>query len=125
MDYKQQFGQLDPKLKEVYERVMGTSVASAPKASPVPPQPVTPPMPVQTQQHAPPIPQPESPPPAGGHQIPQAPIASQPQTQAQTISVKPHGHISPVVWILGGLTFVVVYVLAWVKIFNLKLPFAP
>lgn len=111
MDYKQQFGQLDPKLKEVYERVMGTSVSSAPKA-PTPPSP----------QPAP-IPQPESPPPAGGHQMPQAPTA--PQTQTQAISEKPHGHISPVVWLLGGLTFVIIYALAWVKIFNLKLPFAP
>lgn len=123
MDYKQQFGQLDPKLKEVYERVMGTSVSSAPKApAPPSPQPVTPPMPVQMQQHAPPIPQQESPKPQ--EQTPAPPVL-QPQTETQAISVKPHGHISPVVWILGGLTFVIVYVLAWVKIFNLKLPFAP
>ncbi len=125
MDYKQQFGQLDPKLKEVYERVMGTSVASVPKASPVPPdisQHLASPKPVTPTPVAP-ISEPESPLPAGGHQMPQAPTA--PQTQTQAISVKPHGHISPIVWILGGLTFVVVYALAWVKIFNLKLPFAP
>lgn len=123
MDYKQQFGQLDPKLKEVYERVMGTSVSSSSKASPVlPQQPATPPTPVQMQQHAPPIPQQESPKPQ--EQTPAPPVL-QPQTQAQTISVKPHGHISPVVWILGGFTFVIIYALAWVKIFNLKLPFAP
>lgn len=125
MDYKQQFGQLDPKLKEVYERVMGTSVASAPKASPVPPQPVTPPMPIQMQQHSTSIAQPESLPPAGGHQMPQVPIAPQSQSPAQAASVKLHGHISPMVWILGGFTFVIIYALAWVKIFNLKLPFAP
>lgn len=125
MDYKQQFGQLDPKLKEVYERVMGTSVSSALKASPPA---VTKPAvsePVQMQQHTASIPQPESPPPAGGPQMPQVPIAPQSQPQAQAISVKPHGHISPFVWILGGLTFVIIYALAWVKIFNLKLPFTP
>ncbi|MDO8620698.1 MAG: hypothetical protein Q7R31_00215 [Candidatus Levybacteria bacterium] len=112
MDYKQQFGQLDPKLKEVYERVMGTSVASSPQASPVPPKLVMP-TPVAS------IPQPESPKP----QMPQVPTA--PQIQTQAISVKPHGHISPMVWILGGFTFVIIYALAWVKIFNFKLPFAP
>ncbi len=113
MDTKQQFGQLDPKLKEVYERVMGTSVSSAPKVSSVPPKPVAP-TPVA-------IPQPENP----KSQIPQAPIASQPQSPTQAISVKPHGHISPFVWILGGLTFVIIYALAWIKIFNFKLPFTP
>lgn len=122
MDYKQQFGQLDPKLKEVYERVMGTSVSSNSKASPVlPQQPATPPTPVQMQQHATPIPQPESPKP----QMPQTPITPQPQSPTQAVLVKPHGHISPMVWILGGFTFVIIYALAWVKIFNLKLPFAP
>ncbi|MEK7450355.1 MAG: hypothetical protein AAB662_00240 [Patescibacteria group bacterium] len=118
MDAKQQFGQLDPKLKEVYERVMGTSVASSPKASPVPPQQPVAPTPVA-------IPQPENPPPTGGRQMPQAPITPQPQSPTQAVSVKPHGHISSMVWILGGFTFVIIYALAWVKIFNLKLPFAP
>lgn len=121
MDYKQQFGQLDPKLKEVYERVMGTSVSSAPKASAAPsPQPTAPP-PVQPQQHTASIPQPENQKP----QMPQASTAPSPQTQTQAVSEKPHVHISPVVWILGGVTFVIIYALAWVKIFNLKLPFAP
>lgn len=121
MDAKQQFGQLDPKLKEVYERVMGTSVSSGPKVSPPA---VTKPAvsePVQMQQHTVPISQPESP----KIQMPQAPIAPQPQTQTQAVSIKPHGHISPVVWILGGFTFVIIYALAWIKIFNLKLPFTP
>lgn len=119
MDSKQQFGQLDPKLKEVYERVMGTSVSSSPKVvSPSSPLPVAP-VPVQIQQHSAPIAQPESPKP----QMPQVPTA--PQTQTQAVSVKPHGHISPMVWILGGFTFVIIYALAWIKIFNLKLPFSP
>ena len=118
MDSKQQFGQLDPKLKEVYERVMGTSISSSPKTSPVlPQQPVTP-APAQMQQHAAPIPQSESP-------KPQMQTSPAPQSLTQAVSVKPHGHISPVVWILGGVAFIIIYALAWIKIFNLKLPFTP
>lgn len=130
---------LDPKLKEVYEKVMGTSFnpnAQQPQEATVAAQPI-----LQTQP------------------VSQVPLASvfQPQTtpsvveQTNSVSLntpqitrpvnpteifKPVAHpntqitpndasevkkrgISPVVLVLGGITFFVLYVVVWAKIFGL------
>lgn len=166
MDPKQQLNQLDPKLQEAYNRVMGTASTSnvamanagtpaSDAASPTPPptqspQPPLPPKPAAPQ----PIPQPPvAPPPPAATFVPPLPaekpqedsmassmpitkvytpspsadaatsgfVAATPQTQAEE---KKHG-ISPVILILGGLVFFIIYTLVWIRVFNLSLPFLP
>ncbi|MBI2074803.1 MAG: hypothetical protein HYT83_03145 [Candidatus Levybacteria bacterium] len=139
--------QLDPKLKEAYNRVMGTSIPSptppSPTSNPTAPEPV---VPVSTPP-ANPIPKPTQSPMTN----PVTPVAPQPAAQEPVMAVTPepipsqptasveskipisgfvapeqkkHG-ISPLIIVLGMLVFFVVYALFWVKFFGVSLPFLP
>ncbi len=118
---------LDPKLKEAYERVMGTSL-TPPAVQPTAPNTPTPstggPPPITSQSIQPPV----------------APIAQKvtvpvslvppvaPAYHATTTfvadnAVKPQAKISLPILLLGGIIFLLVYALFWMKFFNFKLPF--
>lgn len=154
---------LDPKLKEMYNRVMNTPVAPPPTGGmPPPPAPdpmqqptptsptspnssdptagqqnPTPQMPVPSDPVAPPPPQPQEPTPPTS--IPETPATTQmhaaiPMTTAPKPisaaivggSAKKKGmSIFPVILALGGIIFLVVYSVFWIKFFNLKIPFLP
>lgn len=132
---------LDPKLKETYDRVMGTTtqpaVAPAAGAAVQPAPAVTAPVPT----------------PVVGDvkgtlvpsEVPQSPNSSAPATPytADNLSFQaaiqtPVANAAPVnnvaipqppssllkmLYIVGGIVFFVVYTIVWVKIFNLPLPF--
>ncbi|MDE2590645.1 MAG: hypothetical protein KGL95_13385 [Patescibacteria group bacterium] len=169
MDPKQQLNQLDPKLKEAYERVMGTPVSNsptqpatqtppsvppqtpAPNAAPPPPPPPTQnqSVPSPTQTPAPPPIQPTPISPVGNpHMQPGAslnPFGTQaPQPGSNATPTQPghaatpakpgtasHGfvankrglHFSPLLLIVGGIFFLLVYTVFWLKFFNIPLPF--
>lgn len=106
--------QLDPKLREVYERVMGTSV-----------NPVKPPAasnealtPLQNPATEPVPPQPEKP-------VVQPTLTAVPQSSKVEMSIKPKAKISPLIIGLAAVVFLVVYAIVWIKVFNLQLPFLP
>jgi hypothetical protein len=166
MDPKQQVNQLDPKLKEAYERVMGTPVggtspqpaspapaipnqpiAAMPAATPMPPNPptISAGMPNLTAPQG--APQPAMPIPQANAHIQQNPVtnpfgmpAQQPSPAVPAATSAPvpnkqgpgsHGfvankkglHISPLILILGGIVFLLVYTVFWFKFFNIPLPF--
>ncbi len=140
---------LDPKLREVYERVMKTPIASPnplqnPQAQPPPPPASpslggpaspTPQPPVSPTVNNEPSPVPSVKPPAAqlsptpqntfhSTQVfnPDAPSGTaSPLTNAAASKSK--GKISPVVLVLAGVVFFTVYALLWTKVFNLSLPF--
>lgn len=96
--------QLDPKLKEAYDRVMGTVVKP------------------QTHQAAP-APQPGTvPPPPAPSNHPQAP-----QTPPTLIPQEKNGFVrkkkgmSPLIIILGVVVLLIAYALVWIKIFGVTL----
>ncbi|OGH23962.1 MAG: hypothetical protein A3J69_01285 [Candidatus Levybacteria bacterium RIFCSPHIGHO2_02_FULL_42_12] len=94
---------LDPRLKEVYERVMNTRVASLPQQQPAQPQP-------QPQQQAPRV---------------QPTQQTGPVTfRADQVSTKKRGVPFAALVVLGVLFFVA-YSLLWLRIFNVKIPFLP
>lgn len=100
---------LDPKLKEAYDRVMGTSIT--------PPQPPKPEH--QEVQHEE-LPQ---------HQPTMATVNPAPQNSSSPTSihkamgVKKKSGFSPLILALLGLLFFVAYSIIWVKVFNFKVPF--
>lgn len=131
---------LDPKLKEAYERVMGTATPSTP------PPPQTPQQTPQTAQpsvvkptleqtaQAQPSSQPVTPTPASQPQTPEEPtkdeasestVAYQAFTETNAGTAKKKSGISPIILIFGGIVFFIVYALVWIKLFNVKLPFLP
>lgn len=110
MDQKK-LSQLDPKLKAIYERVMGTSATASSRSSP----PVQPVQDVPRQNVSQPfVPQPQP--------LPPQPIQAQPIPQTQT-KIKKKTKILPILIILGVIMFFAVYTLVWIKVFNFKLPF--
>ena len=144
---------LDPKLRETYERVMGTSAAVGPAQPamsdtpavpfPAPPSPaITTPAVEQapagqllssSAPDAPPIPSPAGAytPESLGLAQPAVPPAPQPgQTwpqESQEIAPAPAAKSSPalirILYILGGIIFFIAYTYFWIKIFKLPLPF--
>lgn len=122
MDDKQQLSNLDPKLKEAYDRVMGTTF-TPPAASA--PQQATP---------ATPTPEPFIPP-----TTVQSPLMQQtPQPVMQTVNVSvpdntpkgfvagqreenAGGGISPIIIVLAGIVFFAVYIVFWIKVFNIPI----
>lgn len=134
--------QLDPKLKEAYDRVMGTSTtppaANPPAAPVVNPSPAPEPIPSNpeplTQTPFTP-PQPVTPEPV----VPNEPVTPQPAPAEPTTSVESKvqingfvaadhqkkSGISPAIVILGVIVFLVVYSLFWIKFFGVSLPFLP
>lgn len=150
----QKLSQLDPKLREAYQRVMGTTIPDPQAQTPLPDEasakagspisdPTSTPQPQSPSTPAPKsffIPQPETNPqpqaplaggPAPEPTIPAQPIPTQnftappPMPQTQTMAVKKKSGITPVLFGIVGLIFLVIYTLFWTKIFNLKLPFLP
>lgn len=105
---------LDPKLKEAYERVMGGNQGQP--LSPTPP----PNAPLPTQ------PAPPSVPLTNPFANPQPPIAT---TNVQSPSITPLNangkpvkkktKISPIIFLVVGLAFFVVYAVVWAKVFKL------
>ncbi|MGH7246005.1 MAG: hypothetical protein ACREGI_03660 [Candidatus Levyibacteriota bacterium] len=177
MDPKQSAQQLDPKLQQAYDRVMGMKLDPAmpptTPTTPVPDLPITPvdmPMPTTpmdmpgqtpTMPTTPPAinPQPDVPTTPTPTPVPLIPepqpnplpsveqaLPTTPHEMPQEITAKPHEMpqetvhfegasaakhtektgkkmtISPVILILGGIVFFLVYTLIWVKVFNLNLP---
>lgn len=90
--------QLDPKLREAYERVMGTSA------------------PTQAQTSTTLITPPNS-----------APVVSTPtpEPQSQVVASKKREGISPILIAIAVILFFTVYSIIWIKVFNLKVPFLP
>jgi hypothetical protein len=147
----QKLSQLDPKLRDVYQRIMGTQV-SKPQPAPIPQQSE----PVQEQTFMPPIsqiqPQPQpfpaqqpqpvvpaQPSPVFAQMNPQIPtptptmaassnfaapiVSATPQAQGMVIEKKGGSSIKFILFGILALIFLVIYTLFWTKIFNLKLPF--
>lgn len=103
---------LDPKLKETYDRVMGTELPKA-ASSPTPPPLASPsaptPPPVQSQ--------PVEPMPAA-HTESQVFVAS-PTTSSSAFTAKKPRKISPVILIALGVAFFGVYTVVWLKVFGI------
>lgn len=120
---------LDPKLKEAYERVMGTPSGTPAAAAPPQPAVVQRPFEPIEPNTAPP------PPPVTSPQMSASPVSAVPEPKikenvASTAFVaKPQKEnksgISPVIIFLGLLVFIAVYSLFWIKFFNLPIPFLP
>ncbi|MBI2337859.1 hypothetical protein HYU95_01635 [Candidatus Daviesbacteria bacterium] len=162
MDPKNQLSGLDPKLKEAYERVMGTIPPASPKPSggePASPPPQQPPTQEPT---PPPAAIPQSPEPAA---LPQQPESPPPPPAAETSAVSNEPSPSPIqppvqpaeppaqpdikqpihiatgfvanapkkekvggglkisrpIFMALGVTFLVLYVFFWIRVFNLSL----
>lgn len=121
---------LDPKLKETYEKVMGTNTATQPKTSD---QPDTASSPNQNPQLndnglSAPITQPPVEDPAQSSETPQSVTINQPlpNPASSDIISKPqsgHGGLIKIFYVLGATVFFVIYIFFWMKIFNLSLPF--
>ena len=130
--------QLDPKLKEAYDRVMSTTIApnqtppAAPAASATPAAPTAPVTPVP----AVPASNAASATPA----VPAAPmqttteelhrtttfVATDPKTLAGPIGVatkKKGAGVSPILLVLLGVVFFAVYTLVWFNVFNVPIPY--
>jgi hypothetical protein len=101
--------QLDPKLKEAYDRVMGT-VVTPPQRPPEPThqEPVTAP-PAQPQAMA--IPQPAT------------TIEHTPTPAPAAHTEKKKGKVSPLIIALGLIVFLLIYTLVWIKYFGVPVPF--
>ena len=136
MDPKKQANQLDPKLKEVYDRVMGTTVA--PSATPIqqPNASVATPPPTSPSQSAPVTPQrtqttvvqniPSTITQASGaptHSVVSAGSLGKKHVDSSTEGKK--GGAGPVIFIILGVVMLLVYTFVWLKIFNVSLPFLP
>ncbi|HSX40224.1 MAG TPA: hypothetical protein VLF68_01285 [Candidatus Saccharimonadales bacterium] len=131
---KKALDQMDPKLRETYERVMGTTVAApsvAPASQPTEPAPMqTPAMPASP---ASPIIDSEATRGVGGPTVQPAeqPQPAPPQSFAPQSNVvhlnqgtgmvmpKKKSGFSPVLYIIGGVVFLAVYAFIWMKIFNI------
>lgn len=144
MDHDTQLSKMDPKLKEAYERVMGTSGSMPHDAPPANP----PPLSEQTSPPAPSLPTPTEPhvamPPVTAAQHPgQTPHISEPplRRSIETVHVQAPqrtGHdvhptrpvpgkkkstISPILITILLVVFFAVYTFVWIKILNVPLPF--
>lgn len=125
MDPKKQ-QTLDPKLKEVYDRVMGTATKSAAPSVPEPvkaePTKETPP-PAAPQSVRPTVPAPPAPEPAKAHVTTAAPVITSGFVAKGSEEKEKKSGISPVILFLAAVVFLLVYALVWVKFFNIQLPF--
>lgn len=130
---------LDPKLKETYEKVMGTSTVQAGQDQTPPPTADG----MQAEAQPAPNTSPANPNPGDGLSAPvQGPLTEDPpqMEQPQTVTINQplpnpmssniiapkssgHGGLLKVFYVLGGTVFFVIYIFFWMKIFNLSLPF--
>lgn len=109
---------LDPKLKEAYDRVMGGNFApSAPTAPPNPaPKIETVPAPSTNPPPLPPLTNPMS--------VNMPPLSvmspsSSASTEQPATSTKKKSNILPIIFLVVGLVFFVIYAVVWGKIFKL------
>jgi len=93
---------LDPKLKEAYERVMGTTIPA--QAQTPSPAPTTTPAPFPTVSAPTPV--------------------QEPQSQMVVNKKKVVG-LSPILVAVAVILFFLAYTIIWIKVFNLKVPFLP
>lgn len=120
---------LDPKLKETYERVMGTSLGGSPT-----PPPTMETQPLTTQPEPKPEPQaqpePQIPLPTEGSTVSQVFRADNTDKATQTATVNPPsknekkakaggGKLLPIIIIVGAVIFFVVYAVLWAKLAGL------
>lgn len=104
---------LDPKLKETYDRIMGTAVnPSAPPSAMAQPAVAA------------------APPQAAAQTIRPAFAPAQPSQPLQPLArVSPEkqttGKMLPIVFVVVAVIFFIAYAIFWVKLFNVKLPFLP
>lgn len=129
---------LDPKLKEAYERVMGTATTKQ-EPNPAQPMPATqaPPASVPTQPPASPAATPP-PTPIASYQVPSlqpanSPFAATTLSTSKTTPVKPSAKptvsekksspIMTILLVLGGIIFFLAYTIVCVKLLNVTLPF--
>lgn len=141
MDPKQQLSQIDPKVKEVYERVMNTTLPTPPPPVHLPPPPPQSPLPGSTTTE-PNASVPFSVPVSTPNEIkPQPQIVSSFSQNLTTHKVPekihiggtPNGIPTPnkksgfprILYILCGIIFLVVYTVFWLKFFNIPVPFLP
>lgn len=102
---------LDPKLKETYERIMGTNFA--------PTQPKTPTQNAPIMQTHPTSNQHEQPINSTFPNTPEPPVSV--FTQSGPVS-EPHNkklNVLPILLVFGGIIFIVVYIIVWAKVFGL------
>jgi len=131
-DPNQQLSNLDPKLKEAYDRVMGTPVttpAGSPpnlSGSPASPSPTINPTPVQ----------PVSPNPVTvGPTLPPVGVRREPEKIqiGGNSGTQTHGYVAPkkknglptVLLVFGGIIFLIVYTIFWLKFFQIPVPYLP
>lgn len=110
--------QLDPKLKEAYDRVMGTVVTPPTKAAQVMPSMSTSAMPTAPAPAIPVNSEPITPMAAANPQAVSSPVST---AQSSAISHKKSGSWT-IIFMFAGIIFFVVYALVWIKMFNLKFP---
>ncbi len=111
---------LDPKLKDMYNRVMSTPV-------PPPAAPTTPPQPEMPALAAP---EPQTPQPSPTTEIHAAmPLPAAPKPVSAAIigggTKSKNTKLLPVLLAIVGIIFLGVYTVFWVKFFNLSVPFLP
>lgn len=130
MDTNQQFSKLDPKIKEAYDRVMSTPVST--------PQPLPTDQPLQstpsfnqnvasTPSSAPVQPTPTIVPGVSPT------LSSRREPETVHIGSTPHANVgknknssgSLIIYIIGGIVFLIVYTVFWLKFFNVPIPFLP
>ncbi|OGH17114.1 MAG: hypothetical protein A3C22_00565 [Candidatus Levybacteria bacterium RIFCSPHIGHO2_02_FULL_37_10] len=122
---------LDPKLKEIYDRVMGTNVPQT-TSSPEPPPAISSELPISSIEQ--PIQQPTAPTPppidATGaitsthpEQIKQEIVKIDSKTEENKTTKQNNSQVLPVFFVIGGIIFLVFYTIFWFKYFNVPIPF--
>ncbi|MDO8460918.1 MAG: hypothetical protein Q7S38_00585 [bacterium] len=138
---------LDPKLREVYERVMKTPITPpSPTSNIQPPPPASPSLggPPPTPQPPVSVPANNEPSPVPSAKPPVAQLSPTPQNtfhstqvfnpdtavppsttspSTDTAAPKSKGKISPVVLVLVGVVFFAIYAVVWISFFKVSLPF--
>lgn len=121
---------LDPKLKEVYERVMGTNVSSSKAPAPQSPSktsestgaPTGASPRIEQQVEEAPKPQPAPRPAAANVQVFTAKGGVK-QTETDGEKKKGGSPVLTIVLVLAGVLFFAIYALFWLRFFNAELPF--
>ena len=103
---------LDPKLRETYERIMGTNFTPATTKTPTQNQPV-----MQTQEtEDKSVQQPSE---NTSPKTPEPPISLFTQNGPVSAPEKKKLNVLPILIIFGGIIFFVVYIIVWAKVFKL------
>lgn len=109
---------LDPKLKEIYDRVMGTNVPQQASSLPQPPPVVS---------NEPPTPPPID---ATGavtsihpEEIKQEVVKIDSPSQENKTTKQNKSQVLPVFFVIGGIIFFIFYAIFWFKYFNVSIPF--